>query len=140
MSPQSPKKILSKKYKSKVAKGAGRGKKLGFPTANLDFSGLNLDFKTGIYAVWVWIEGQKFGGVMHYGPRDTFQDKKNSLEIYIFDFNQDIYGKKIEFELVKFLRPTLKFEKIEDLISQIKKDCQAALKILNKPDLSSLDP
>ncbi len=110
----------------RVIKGARRGKKLGFPTANLCFSGKH----SGVYAVYVHINGRKYKGAANIGYAPTFGPREKLLEVYIFSFNRSILGKKIDVELVKKLRDERKFDSAEALVKQIKKDVKKAKSIL----------
>ena len=113
-----------------VIHGFGRGsKKLGFPTANLKVEEV-LFPKSGIYAVWVLYEGQRFPGVANLGWNPTFQDHKFSIEVHILDFEKEIYGQKLRMEFVERQRDEITFRGPEDLTAQIKKDVEAARRIL----------
>ena len=113
-----------------VIHGFGRGsKKLGFPTANLKVEEV-LFPKSGIYAVWVLYEGQRFPGVANLGWNPTFQDHKFSIEVHILDFEKEIYGQKLRMDFVERQRDEVTFRGPEDLAAQIKKDVEAARRIL----------
>lgn len=115
--------------RGKVIKGAGDGKKLGFPTANVDLSS-PLDLAFGVYATLFTVDGATHQSVLHYGPRLVFGEEKPQFEVYIFNFDQDIYGKIVEIEIKDFIRPTQKFSSLEAMIEQIHKDCEEAKKML----------
>jgi len=116
-----------------VVAGEQRGRKIGYPTTNMALDGLQLP-KLGVYAVLVDVlEGPYIGnyrGVASLGVRPMFGTNSPNLETYIFDFSGDLYGKKLSIGLVEFLRPEEKYEGIDQLKVQIKKDCQKALSIL----------
>jgi riboflavin kinase/FMN adenylyltransferase len=113
-----------------VIHGFGRGsKKLGFPTANLKVEEVLLP-KPGIYAVWVLYEGRRFPGVANLGWNPTFQDHKFSIEVHILNFEKEIYGQKLRMEFVERQRDEITFRGPEDLTAQIKKDVEAARRIL----------
>ncbi len=116
----------------KVIEGAGRGRKLGFPTANLEISPEKLIPASGVYAVKVYLEKKEFHGVMNIGTKPTFMEKTLSVEVHIFDFCDNIYGKNIRVELIKFIREERKFSSIEELKKQITKDCKLARSILRR--------
>ena len=118
--------MVMKIISGKVIKGAKRGRKMGFPTANLKFSGR----QRGIYAVYVHIDGKKYGGAANIGYAPTFGPREKLLEVYIFNFNKNITGKKIKIELVKKLRKEEKFDSIAALVKQIRKDVKQARLIL----------
>ncbi len=100
-----------------------RGRDLGFPTANI-----RLHQKmaySGVYAVEVWIDGEKKAGVANIGTRPTLnhpQGEARYLEAYIFDFYGDLYGKRIQVDLVEKLREETKFDSLEALKAQIAED------------------
>jgi riboflavin kinase/FMN adenylyltransferase len=113
-----------------VIHGFGRGsKKLGFPTANLKIDEVLVP-RPGIYAVWVVYEDRRFPGVANLGWNPTFQDHKFSIEVHILNFNKDIYGQTLRVEFMKRQRDEVTFNGPEELIAQIKKDIEAAKKIL----------
>ncbi len=117
----------------RVVGGDQRGRDLGYPTANLDIDGLHPP-KFGVYAVLVEVfEGPLKGlykGAASIGMRPTFGGTKPNLEVFIFDFSGDLYGTEISVGLVKYQRPELKFDSLEELIKQIDDDCVIARKIL----------
>ena len=118
---------------TKVIKGKGRGKLLGYPTINLAIpSGFNE--KEGIYASWVTVNGIKYKGALHFGPVPTFGEKEKSLEVFLIDAKENDLNniKTIEVELVKKIRDVIAFTNIHDLSEQIGKDVQEAKKFLSK--------
>ncbi len=113
-----------------VIHGAKLGRQLGFPTANLAVDP-SCRLRHAIYAVEVAIEGQRLKGqrlkgVASFGRRPTIDNGPPLLEVYIFDFDADIYGKEIEVFFIDFLRPELKFDSLEALVAQIGRDEIAA--------------
>ncbi len=113
-----------------VVKGDGRGKKLTFPTANLQVNNHNkLLPKTGVYAVDCSIKSEIFRGMTNIGYNPTFNGITKNVEVHILDFDRDIYGEKIELSFLKRLRDEKKFESKLDLIEQLKKDKIATYKI-----------
>ena len=115
----------------KVIPGHGRGRRLlGFPTANLKLSREKLLPKPGVYAVWVHLNGRQHPGVMNLGFNPTFGDGYLSAEVHIFDFQEDLYGKRICLSFVSRLRDEKKFSSPEELAQQIAADCQKAREIL----------
>jgi len=109
-------------FRAKVIAGQSRGRRLGYPTANLDKT--DLDIPHGIYTVSLDIKGQKYSGVMHFGFRDVF-DEPVSLEVLIKDFSQDIYGQEIGVTVLRKIREVRKFASPEILQEAIKKDLAA---------------
>ncbi|WOR16000.1 riboflavin biosynthesis protein RibF [Hyphomonas sp. FCG-A18] len=114
-----------------VEHGEKRGRTIGFPTANLHLGEL-IHPKHGVYAVRVRVEqqGDWLPGVANFGRTPTTGIRDPLLESYIFDFDQDIYGKWIEVALVQYLRPELKFEQLDDMVVQMSKDADQAKSLL----------
>ncbi len=110
-----------------VIHGAKLGRQLGFPTANLAVDPA-CRLRHAIYAVEVAVEGQsqRLKGVASFGRRPTVDNGPPLLEVYIFDFDADIYGKEIEVFFIDFLRPEQKFDSLEALVAQIGRDAIAA--------------
>jgi riboflavin kinase len=114
----------------KVVHGEGRGKKIGFPTANIDARASWL--KTGVYGVSLNINESHYYGVMNIGKKPTFhQDFQKNIEIHIFDFNQSIYGVSLHAEALFKIRNEQKFNSVEELKSQIKRDIVAATSLFD---------
>ena len=115
-----------------VVDGYKVGRKIGFPTANLrvDFPN-KLIPSVGVYAVFVRINGQKYKGMLNIGHRPTINNGNDlSIEVHILDFQGDIYHQKIRIEFIDFLRPEMKFNSIDELISQMQKDKESATQSL----------
>ena len=127
--------FLGRKYTlgGTVIDGEKRGRTLGFPTANIgNIEANKLIPEIGIYAVNVLLEGRKLKGVINIGKRPTFKNDDSILpEVHILDFDEDIYGKKIEVEFVERLRGEKKFSSKEELIEQIKADKEKSREILS---------
>tara|TARA_B100000989_G_scaffold235331_1_gene182177 strand:+ start:1672 stop:2607 length:936 start_codon:yes stop_codon:yes gene_type:complete len=106
-----------------VQRGRQLGKKIGFPTCNLNLQNYVLS-KTGVYAVKVYINNSKraLSGIANLGYRPTFNQNKVLLEVNIFNFNKNLYNKKINVEFIKFIRGEKKFSGISQLKKQIKLD------------------
>lgn len=116
--------LLDRNYKlqGQVVHGNKVGHKLGFPTANIDYDHYYLP-KNGVYYVMVYIDGKKYHAMANIGYNPTVNFTADCrLEVYILDFNCDIYGKLIEVEFVKYLRSEIKFKSRKDLIDQLKHD------------------
>jgi len=123
-------KLLGRHYSilGKVIEGAKRGRLLGFPTANLETS-TELTPLPGVYAVEVLWNGQSFKGVADVGCNPTFQTEggaKISTEVYILDFNENIYGEEIQIDFVRRIRDEARFDSVAQLIVQIQKDIEWA--------------
>ena len=119
---------------ARVEHGDGRGRTMGFPTANMHL-GHCLAPSFGVYAVRVTItENEKpigrHDGVANFGIRPMYQTPVPLMEAHLFDFDSDLYGKHLSVELITYLRPEAKFENLDALIAQIAADAQKARKIL----------
>ena len=116
-----------------VVGGEQRGRVLGYPTANMELSGLHIP-KLGVYAVLIDIlDGPykgSFKGAASIGVRPMFGKNSPNLETYIFDFSGDIYGAQISIALVEYLRPELSFDSVETLVEQMASDCEKAKETL----------
>jgi riboflavin kinase/FMN adenylyltransferase len=113
-----------------VVHGAKLGRTIGFPTANI-ILGHYLRPAYGIYAVRARLaDGRMVDGAANLGIRPTFDPPVELLETTLFDFNEDLYGQRIEVELIEYLRPEAKFDGIEPLVAQMQLDCQRARQIL----------
>lgn len=127
------KKLLGRSYQIRgtVQEGKKRGGPVvGFKTANLHLSEEDLCPKHGVYVTQVVYDGKCYGGVLNIGYNPTFGENRLSAETHIFDFNQDIYGKKIKINLLKHLRGEKKFSGPEELAKQINQDILQAKEIL----------
>ncbi len=112
-----------------VVGGAKRGFGLGFPTANVPLAaGTGLGH--GIYAVRVFIDGARHQGAAYLGTRPTFDNGMPVLEVFLFEFEGDLYGRTIEVEFVDFVRVDRKFSTSEALIEQMRADCNKARALL----------
>ncbi|MBI4038502.1 riboflavin kinase [Candidatus Daviesbacteria bacterium] len=107
------------KFWGKVKKHRQRGKGLGFPTANIN---LTKKIPEGIYISQVRIKAKKYPSLTFIGKVKTFNEDKYQAEVYILDFNQDIYHQCISVKLIKKIRSNQKFNSSKDLIAQMKKD------------------
>jgi len=112
-----------------VEHGRGRGRSLGFPTANLNPHHETLP-PGGVYAAWGSLNGTKLKAVIHIGKRPTFKDRQKSLEAHFFNFHRNIYGSAIELFFKKRIRGTRAFGSPEALTRAIRKDIDHASKIL----------
>jgi riboflavin kinase / FMN adenylyltransferase len=114
-----------------VIEGQQLGRKLGFPTANVS-AGDYLRPRLGIYATRSRLDdGREFPGVANFGVNPTTGIVDARLEVCLFDFDEDIYGRTLETDLIAFLRPELRFNSLAALIEQMGKDADDARAILN---------
>jgi len=118
--------------RAEVMHGDKRGRDLGYPTANLRLDpGCRLAL--GIYAVRAVIDGKTHAAVASFGRRPTFDNGAVLLEVHVFDFRGDLYGKTIDIAFVERLRGEEKFASVEALVAQMDRDSAAARAILAKP-------
>lgn len=122
-------------YQGVVIHGDGRGRQLGFPTANIQLVG---DEKpaNGIYSAWARINSDPawHRAVAHIGPRPTIVNASATVELHLLDFpDRDLYGQQIHFQLKKRLRDVQKFDSLEALVTAIAEDCRHARQFLIHP-------
>ncbi|MBK9152434.1 MAG: riboflavin kinase [Saprospiraceae bacterium] len=100
------------------------GSKLGYPTANISIGDKDkLIPKEGVYAVKIDIEGESFNGMMYIGKRPTLSGQDhNSVEVHIFDFNQNIYDQILKIEVMEYMREDRKFADLSELTAQLNVD------------------
>ncbi|HKK07283.1 MAG TPA: bifunctional riboflavin kinase/FAD synthetase [Gemmatimonadota bacterium] len=113
-------------FEGPVVHGMGRGRDLGFPTANLaPPSGRKLLPPSGIYAVRASLRTVILEGLLHVGPRPTFAGSPPSVELYLLDFEGDLYGERVRVELLSRLRDVRPFGSPEELVEQMRRDAEA---------------
>jgi riboflavin kinase/FMN adenylyltransferase len=115
-----------------VIKGISLATKLGFPTANIDPHHEVLP-PSGIYAANVIFDDSKFGGACYIGTSPTLKSKKaeKHIEVHIFDFKKNIYGKYLEIQFIKKIREDKEFRSFDSLVGQVKKDIAFAKRLIN---------
>ncbi len=115
--------LLGHSYRlsGQVVHGAERGRKLGFPTANLAES-TNLIPGNGVYAATSTINGIEFGAAVNIGPNPTFGESAKKVEVHVLDFNGDLYGKTLDVDFRRKIRNVIRFASIDDLLAQLRKD------------------
>ena len=124
-------------FEGLVVEGNKLGRTLGYPTANLHIgSEEKLIPGNGVYAVFVEIindasQQKKYGGMMNIGIRPTIDGKKRVIEVNIFDFDQTIYGQSIRVHVLQQLRSEVKFDGLEGLKTQLAKDKEDAIGVVN---------
>lgn len=112
-----------------VVGGAKRGTGMGFPTANLMLP-RTTPLAYGIYAVFVDGPDGRHQGAAYLGTRPTFDNGPPVLEVFLFDFDGDLYGKRVEVSFVGFIRSDRRFEGMDALIAQMTEDCETARQLL----------
>ncbi len=114
--------------RGKVKKGKGRGKEMGFPTANI---ALQKKIQSGIYISKTKVNGKNHNSLTFIGDAKTFNESTYQAETYLLDFNEDLYNKWIGVELIKKIRDNQKFESSEELIEAMNGDVKEALNYFN---------
>lgn len=114
-----------------VTSGAGRGEGLGFPTANISLSkGCHLNH--GIYAALVHHDGETYKGAAYFGKRPSFDNDDPVLEVFLFDYDGNLYGAEIAVEFIDFVREDMKFSDKQALKLKMDEDCKVIEQILNE--------
>lgn len=128
------KEMLGRSYSiyAPITKGQGLGKKMGFPTANIEVSSLCLP-SFGVYAVTIKLKEKSFNGIANIGFAPTVRsDHKPILEVFLFDQNEDLYNQYAEVIFQEFIRPEKQFASLEELQKQIQQDVAAAKEFFKK--------
>jgi riboflavin kinase/FMN adenylyltransferase len=135
--------LLGRPYEiwGRVQTGMRRGRRLGFPTANIAVPTERLVPAYGVYACWAWLgePGPGTGGtrgvpaVVNVGVRPTFDNGLASIEAYLMDFEEDLYGESMGLSFIRRLRGEMKFPGIPELVAQIRKDVRTARRVLSTP-------
>ncbi len=117
--------------RGEVERGAGRGRSLGYPTANLLISPDILIPARGVYAVKAVVGGKRYGGMMNIGINPTFASGRFSAEVHLFGLEQDLIGKSLEVQFIERLRDEKRFANETALMHHLRRDEQEARKILS---------
>ena len=127
-------KVLGRNFKISgiVIHGEERGRKLGYPTANLKVSPKIVTPENGIYATFAYINNKKFMSATSIGTNPTFKGANKTIETYILNFDNDIYDQTINIEFIKKLRDEIKFSSVEKLVNQMDTDIIKTEKILSR--------
>ena len=121
-----------------VVRGRSRGRTLGFPTANLDVPGDRLVPGNGIYATWAYMGGSRHMAATSIGVRPTFGERgERTVEVFILDYNGELYGTDLRVEFVERLRDEVRFDSPEALVAQMHRDVEQTREILEKADTTS---
>ena len=111
-----------------VVHGREIGRTINFPTANLDVDSEIIVPKVGVYYTNVLVNNKIYKGITNIGDNPTVNGKSITIETYILNFNQDIYNHKIEVKFIQKIRNVVKFNSLDDLKNQLKKDKEFAEK------------
>jgi riboflavin kinase/FMN adenylyltransferase len=114
----------------RVIKGTGRGTELGFPTANLDIDPMQALPADGVYATWSHIDTQIYQSMTNIGKQLTFGGGQRTIEVYILDYHDNLYGHELTIDLMKRLRGEKQFGTAEELKKQISEDIKQGRAIL----------
>jgi riboflavin kinase/FMN adenylyltransferase len=121
-----------------VVPGAGRGRGIGFPTANVDTQN-ELRPAPGVYAIRVCIKAEPRGpwlpGAANIGVKPTFGGSVVTIEAHLLDFQGDLYGKELRVQFLERLRPEQRFGSVAELVGQIKRDVEAARTVIARADV-----
>lgn len=118
---------LPYRFSGLVVKGKQLGRKLGFPTANVEIKeSYKLIPVNGVYAIEAVLRGQLYNGMLNIGIRPTVDGSNRTIEAHLFDFQEDIYGEHLEVRLLHYLRPEMKFDSLDNLVRQITTDKEIA--------------
>lgn len=134
--------LLGRPYtlRGRIKKGKGRGKTIGIPTANLDVT-VESSILPGVYAAWAVVRNRKEAAMVNIGKNPTFEVDAKELHIeahlpnYDGQRDGDIYGEFLELEFVERIRDERKFESVESLVAQVRKDIEAGLKLLKNENM-----
>jgi riboflavin kinase/FMN adenylyltransferase len=116
---------------AQVVHGDKRGRELGFPTANLRLDP-DVGLKHGIYAVRVGVGGQRYDGVASFGRRPMFDTGAVLLEVFLFDFDGDLYGAALDVAFIAWIRPELTFDGVDELVRRMHEDSRLARSALQR--------
>ena len=125
--------LLSYPYrlKGKVVSGHQIGRTLGFPTANMDIDEpCKVWPGMGVYAVWVYVDNERYKGMLSIGNRPTLNGDQTAIEVHLLHFSDTLYKRSIEVEFMRYLRENKKFESPEALKMQLDKDRRQTLELL----------
>jgi riboflavin kinase/FMN adenylyltransferase len=113
-----------------VVTGDRRGREIGFPTANLIPPERKVVPRIGVYAAFAEVRGQVRQAAVNVGVRPTFGGGDLLVEAFILDFDDEIYGEQLNIEFVEYLRPELKFDRVDDLVTKMKEDVARCRQVL----------
>lgn len=116
--------LLGENYfvRGKVVKGRGDGRKIGFPTINLEISPEKVPLKEGVYRTFTIVHGLHYRSITNYGSAPTFGSDKMLIETHLANFDEDIYGEEVKIDFKLYLREARKFNSVEELREQLEED------------------
>ena len=120
-------------FNGQVVKGMSRGKTLGFPTANLEVSKHRLIPSDGVYATWAHLGDSRHMAATNVGVRPTFGEHERTVEVYLLDFDGDLYGQELRVEFIQRLRDELRFDTPDALVAHMHRDVELTREALDVP-------
>ena len=117
--------------RGRVVRGASRGAKLDFPTANLEVDPGQALPAEGVYATWVYVAGRAYESMTNIGRRPTFGGRRSGVEVYILGYQGNLYGQELKIDIMERLRGERQFDTVEALKSQIVEDIEQGRAILS---------
>jgi len=117
-------------FHGRVISGTGRGLELGFPTANLNIDPKQALPAEGVYATWAYIDDKAYQSMTNIGKCPTFGGNELTVEVYILDYHNSLYGHKLKIDIIERLRDEKQFDSIEELKNQITEDIKQGRAIL----------
>ena len=120
-----------------VVSGAGRGTKLGFPTANIDIDPRQALPAEGVYATWTYIDNKAYQSMTNIGIRPTFPGSERTTEVLVLDYSGDLYGHELKIDIIERLRSEKQFDSAEALTKQIAEDVKRGRAILSSQNIEA---
>lgn len=118
-------------FEGVVIEGDKLGRKLGYPTANLEYTDTDkIHLGHGVYAAYAEVNGIKYKGMLSIGNRPTLQNSNERVEVNIFDFDEEIYGETVKVVVKKYLRGQEKYSSLDELKNQLALDKENSLAVL----------
>lgn len=114
-----------------VTTGEGRGVELGFPTANLDIDPKQALPAEGVYATWAYTDDEAYQSMTNIGKRPTFGGKNRTVEVYLLNYDKNLYGRELRIEITERIRDEKRFDSVDELKKQIAEDVERGKAILN---------
>ncbi len=115
----------------RVTTGAGRGVELGFRTTNLDIDPEQALPADGVYATWAYVDDKAYQSMTNIGKCPTFGYNERTVEVYILNYDSDLYGRELKIDIIERLRDEKQFDTVEELKKQITEDVNQGIAILN---------
>jgi riboflavin kinase/FMN adenylyltransferase len=118
------------RLQGRVVRGVGRGVKLGFPTANLEIEPEHALPPDGVYVSQAHLNDRSYSSLTNIGKRPTFSNNERLVEVYLLDYDGELYGRELEVDILERLRGEKKFDSAEELKKQIARDVERGRKWL----------